>query len=77
MFKQWWPPGLKFQLGDPVERCALPNGNPPAYRFPGRVCGWYATNDFDTRVGYVVSRDGDPGCKQIFTENMLQHRKEK
>ena len=66
-----WPAEAKFKMGDPVQRCNMPSGKPPAYRFPGRVCGWYMTQG---KLGYCVSRDGDQGCIQIFPGHMLEAR---
>lgn len=63
-----WPEGTKFQYSERVQRSAV-RGAPPAYRFRGRIVGWYAVAGMH---GYVVSLAHDPGCKQIFPEYMLE-----
>lgn len=63
-----WPETTKFAYGDRVQRSPMGN-QPPAYRFRGRIVGWYVSNG---GVGYVVALDHDPGCKQIFPEKMLE-----
>ena len=66
-----WPTDARFCFFDLVERAEMSSGKPPAYRFPGSIVGWYATLN---GYGYAVSRDGDPGCVQIFPEYMLKRR---
>lgn len=67
-----WPKGGPFSYGVAVERSPHADGRPPAYRFPGRVCGWYDAGG--GRIGYCVSREGDPGNIQIFPAGMLRLR---
>lgn len=64
-----WPEGAAFQYGQRVQRSNMKSGHPPAYRFRGRVVGWYASGGGH---GYVVSLAHDPGCNQIFPEHMLE-----
>lgn len=64
-----WPVEAKFGFGQFVQRGNMPNGNPPAYRFPGHVVGWYRSSMGG--LGYVVNSAREPGCIQIFTEKML------
>ncbi len=62
-----WPSDAKFHFGQPVE-CAP--GYP--YRFPGHICGWYRREGGS--IGYSVSREGDPGNVENFSERRLQAR---
>jgi hypothetical protein len=72
-----WPAVARFRFGQYVERAPL-NGRPPAYRFPGYVCGvYYDFNNSYVPIGYVVAREGDPGCKQIFPEHMLVEKEDR
>lgn len=64
-----WPKSAKFEFGDMVQRCNLPSGREPAYRFKGHICGWYLT---PTGFGYAVSNWNEPGLIQIFSEQMLE-----
>ena len=66
-----WPTDAKFGFGAKVQRCNLPSGKPPSYRFPGTVMGWYATAN---GYGYCVSGDHEPGNVLIFPEYMLEAR---
>lgn len=67
-----WPDDAKFQLGDAVQRSNLRDGSPPAYRFPGRICGWYRGPN--ERLGFAVSNIHEPACIQIFPQSGLESR---
>lgn len=56
-----------------VQRCNLPSGKEPSYRFKGVVCGNYY-NPANGERGHAVSLDADPGCVQIFPLYMLETR---
>lgn len=71
-FRDAWPAIAKFDLGAPVQRANFPNGRPPAYRFPGFVCGWYLTPSGN--LGYAVSSAHELACIQIFPESGLEPR---
>lgn len=67
-----WPPEARFGFGAAVQRGNFPNGRPPAYRFPGFVCGWYMTPS--RNLGYAVASVHEPACIQIFPESGLEPR---
>lgn len=67
-----WPADAKIAFGDPVQRRNFANGKPPAYRFPGTVCGWYRTPSGN--LGYAVSSIHEAACIQIFAESALEPR---
>lgn len=67
-----WPADARFAYGEEVERADFPNGKPPAYRFPGRVCGWYRTPS--ENLGFAVSNIHEPACIQIFPQSGLRAR---
>lgn len=66
-----WPADAVFQFGDRVQRSNLSNGKPPAYRFPGKICGWYRTPKGS--IGYAVSNVYEPACIQIFPQSGLEY----
>jgi hypothetical protein len=68
----YWPSDAKFNAGDAVQRKNLSSGKPPAYRFPGNVCGWYRTPSGS--LGFAISNQYEPACIQIFPQSGLEAR---
>lgn len=67
-----WPTDARFAFGAAVERADYPNGKPPAYRFPGFICGWYRTPSGN--LGYAVSNMHELACIQIFPQSGIRAR---
>lgn len=65
-----WPEDAKFNLGEYVQRSNLKSGKPPAYRFPGHICGWYRTPNGS--LGFAISNEWEPNCIQIFPQSGLE-----
>ena len=67
MTRPSWPAAAKFEFGDSVQ-CV----ESYPYRFPGTIAGWYRQHK--GKLGYSVSRDGDPGNVENFSERRLERR---
>ena len=65
-----WPQDALFAFGDRVRRKDSASGKPPAYRFPGSICGWYRQPNGG--LGFAISNAYEPACIQIFPQSTLE-----